>query len=98
MKEENLIHVKLEYEEALQAKNVLEKIKFQAEQRITTARAEAEAIKLQSDAANNEKYIALKALEVQSEAVKKWDGKLPTQMIPGSTVPFIKIEKDKLKG
>lgn len=82
-------------QQALQAKNVLEQKKFEAEQRITTARAEAEAIKLQSEAANNEKYVALKALEVQSEAVKKWDGHLPTQMIPGSSVPFIKIEKDK---
>jgi len=25
------------------------------------------------------------------QAVEKWDGKLPTQMIPGSTLPFINL-------
>lgn len=78
---------------ALKAENDLQRIKKEAEQRVAQARAEAEAIKLQSDAANNDKYINLKALEVQKAAVEKWNGVLPAQMIPGGTLPFINLNK-----
>ncbi len=78
---------------ALKAENDLQRIKKEAEQRVAQARAEAEAIKLQSDAANNDKYINLKALEVQKSAVEKWNGVLPTQMIPGGSLPFINLNK-----
>lgn len=78
---------------ALKAENDLQRIKTEAEQRIAQARAEAEAIKLQSDAANNDKYVNLKALEVQKSAVEKWNGVLPTQMVPNATLPFINLSK-----
>ncbi|MDP2736508.1 MAG: prohibitin family protein [bacterium] len=78
---------------ALKAQNDLTRIKTEAEQRVATAKAEAEAIKLQSDAANNDKYVNLKALEVQKAAVEKWNGVLPTQMIPGGALPFINLNK-----
>ncbi len=78
-------------QDAKRAENELKTAKIQAEQRVAQAQAEATAIKLQSDAANNEKYVSLKALEVQLEAVRKWDGKLPTTMIPGTTLPFVNI-------
>lgn len=78
-------------QDAKRAENELTRIKIEAEQRVAQAQAEATAIKLQSDAANNDKYIALKALEVQLEAVKKWDGRLPTSMIPGSALPFVNV-------
>jgi regulator of protease activity HflC (stomatin/prohibitin superfamily) len=81
-------------QQALQAKNVLEQKKFEAEQIVVTAKANAESIKVQSEAANNEKYVALKALEVQSEAVKKWNGQLPTSMIPGGSLPFVNVNSD----
>lgn len=81
-------------QQALQAKNVLEQRKFEAEQIVVTAKANAESIKVQSEAANNEKYVALKALEVQSEAVKKWNGQLPTSMIPGGSLPFVNVNSD----
>ncbi len=77
---------------ALASKNKLEQVKYEAEQQVVAARAEAQAIQLKSDAANNEKYVSLKALEVQEQAVKKWNGVLPTSMIPGSTVPFINLK------
>ncbi len=77
---------------ALKSENDLKRIKTEAEQRVAQARAEGEAIKFQSDAANNDKYIQLKALEVQLEAVKRWNGVLPTQMIPGGSVPFINVK------
>lgn len=78
---------------ALKAENDLQRIKTEAEQRIAQAKAEAEAIKLQSDAANNDKYVNLKALEVQKSAIEKWNGVLPTQMIPNATLPFINLNK-----
>lgn len=71
------------------AKNKLEQIKFEAQQTIESAKAQAEAIAIQASAINSQggaDYVAL-------QAVKAWDGKLPTQMIPGSAVPFINIVK-----
>ena len=48
---------------------------------------EAEAIKIQAEAITQQggrDYVNLKAVE-------KWDGKLPTQMIPNATMPFINL-------
>jgi regulator of protease activity HflC (stomatin/prohibitin superfamily) len=59
---------------ALAAKNKLEQVKYEAEQKVASAEAEAKSIRLQSDAANNEKYVNLKKLEVQIEFAKKWNG------------------------
>lgn len=70
------------------AKNKLEQIKFEAAQTIETAKATAEAQRIQAQslaAQGGSDYVQLKALE-------KWDGHLPTQMIPGSSVPFINLK------
>lgn len=69
------------------AKNKLEQVKFEAQQQIEKAKAEAESIRIQAQAINSQggaDYVQLKAIE-------KWNGLLPTQMIPGSTVPFINL-------
>jgi regulator of protease activity HflC (stomatin/prohibitin superfamily) len=74
-------------QEALTEKNNLEKVKYKAQQRITEATAQATAIRIQAEAVNKQggkDYVQLKAIE-------KWDGKLPEQMIPGGTVPFINL-------
>ena len=76
-------------QQALQAKNVLEKVKFEAEQRVAQATAEAQAIRIQAESIakqGGESYVQLKAIE-------KWDGKLPVQMIPNATVPFLDINQ-----
>lgn len=73
---------------ALAAKNKLEQVKFEAQQQVEKAKAEAETIRIQAQAINSqggEDYVNLKAIE-------KWNGILPTQMIPGSTVPFINLQ------
>ena len=75
------------------AKNKLVQIQYEGQQKVVTAEAEAKAARLISDAANNEKYISLKALEVQEKAIAKWNGVLPTQITPNGTVPFINISK-----
>lgn len=74
-------------QEALAAKNKLEQVKFEAEQQVEKAKAEAETIRIQAQAINSqggEDYVNLKAIE-------RWNGILPTQMIPGSAVPFINL-------
>lgn len=78
-------------QDSKRAENELRTARIQADQRIAQAQAEATAIRLQSEAANNDKYVALKALEVQVEAVKRWNGQLPTTMVPGSSLPFINV-------
>ncbi len=70
------------------AKNNLEKIKFEQQGVIEVAKATAEAqrISAQSLAAQGgEDYVQLKAIE-------KWNGTLPAQMIPGSSVPFLNLK------
>ncbi len=70
------------------AKNKLEQVKFEAQQTIETAKATAEAQRIQSQslaAQGGSDFVQLKAIE-------KWDGHLPSQMIPGSTVPFVNLK------
>jgi regulator of protease activity HflC (stomatin/prohibitin superfamily) len=74
-------------QDALASKNKLERIKYEAEQQVVTAKAQAETIKIQAEAINSQggaDYVSL-------QAIQKWNGVLPVQMIPGSTVPFINL-------
>lgn len=76
-------------QDALRAENDLKRVQFESEQRVAQATAEAEAIRIQAQAITQQggrDYVQLKAVE-------KWDGKLPTQMIPGGTVPFIDLSR-----
>jgi regulator of protease activity HflC (stomatin/prohibitin superfamily) len=74
---------------ALEAENKLKQVQFEAQQKVETAKAEAEAIRIQAQAITQQggrEFVNLKAVE-------KWNGVLPTQMIPGSAVPFINLER-----
>ena len=74
---------------ALASKNKLEQIKYEAEQQIVSAKAQAETIRIQAEAINSQggaDYVAL-------QAIQKWNGVLPVQMIPGSTVPFVNLTR-----
>lgn len=85
---DNAIEAKVTAEQrALEAKNKLEQVKFEAEQRVAQAEADAEAIRIQAQAVTQQggkDYVQLQAIE-------KWNGVLPGQMIPGATVPFINL-------
>lgn len=75
-------------QQALAAKNKLEQVKFEAEQRIAQSKGEAEAIRIQAQAITQQggkDYVSLKAIE-------KWNGQLPQNFIPGSALPFLKLE------
>lgn len=61
-------------QDALAQKNLLEKVKYEAQQTIETARAQAESIKIQAEAVTSQwgaDYVKLKWIE-------KWNGALPT--------------------
>lgn len=71
-------------------KNKLEQVKYEAQQTIETAKATAEAQRIQAQslaAQGGEDYVMLKAIE-------KWDGRYPgTYMGPQSSIPLIQVTK-----
>lgn len=74
-----------------------EREKVQAEIKVIQAKAAADAVKLQGEAeahAINARGRALRDNPNLIELVQaeKWDGKLPTTMVPGQTVPFINVK------
>lgn len=74
---------------ALAQKNKLEQVKYEAQQTIEKAKAEAESIRIQAQAVTSQggaDYVKLKAIE-------KWNGNVPTTMVPGATVPFIDLNR-----
>lgn len=71
---------------ALKAKNDLERIKVEAEQKIATAQAEAEAIRIQTAAIKEQGGQAY----VQLKAIEKWDGVLPR--VTSDTVPLLNLD------
>jgi len=72
-------------QQALAAKNKLEQIKFEADQKIAEARGKAEAITIESNALkSNPQILELRALE-------KWNGTLP--QVTGGAIPFINLTK-----
>lgn len=80
---------------ALAAQNKLVQVQAEAEQTVATAKAQAEAIQIQTQAIQNgggQAYVELQSVKVQQSAVDKWNGVLPTQMIPGSSVPFLNLK------
>jgi len=74
-------------QDALAAKNKLSQVQFEADQRVAQAKAEAEAIRIQAQAVTSQGG----ADYVQLQAIKQWNGQLPSSMIPGATVPFINL-------
>ena len=77
---------------ALRAKRDLDRIRVEAQQKIASAQAEAESLRLQRQVISPE-LIKLRQIEAQMKAIEKWDGKLPN--VTGGTVPFIEVDKNK---
>lgn len=74
----------------------LRTVEVEAQIARTRAEGEAEAIRLRGEAeasAIRARADALRANAdlVQLQAVEKWDGKLPSTMVPGSAMPFINL-------
>ncbi|MFB3097807.1 MAG: prohibitin family protein [Dehalococcoidia bacterium] len=75
---------------ALEAQNALERVKFEAEQEITRATAEAKALELQK-AQVTDQLIELRRIEVQQTAVEKWNGVMPSVVTSGGPVPMLDV-------
>src|SRR3989338_4229349 len=74
-------------QEALTEKNRLERVKYEAEQRVAQAKGEAEAIRIQTEAIKaqgGEAYVELKRVE-------KWDGKYPQTYFGGNATPLVTL-------
>jgi regulator of protease activity HflC (stomatin/prohibitin superfamily) len=78
------------FNQAIEAKVTAEQNALASKNNLEKAKYDAEAIKITSEAANNEKYIQLKSIEVQREAVAKWNGVLPSYT--GGQIPFINVK------
>jgi hypothetical protein len=63
-------------------------VKIEAEQKLTQARAEAEALRIQKQEVTPE-LLRLREIEAMLKAIEKWDGKLP--QVTGGAVPFLQI-------
>ncbi|GAB6875556.1 hypothetical protein [Thermaerobacter litoralis] len=73
---------------ALKARRDLERIRIEAEQRVTEAKAEAEALRIQREALTPE-LLRLREIEAMRAAIEKWDGHLPN--VTGGAIPFIQV-------
>ena len=72
---------------ALKARRDLDRIKIEAEQKITAAKAEAESLRLQRANISTD-LIELRKIEANLKAIEKWNGILP-QVTGAGAVPFI---------
>lgn len=69
---------------ANKAKNDLQRITVEAQQRVVEAQADAQAMSLRKQAVTPE-LIQLKQLEIQAQMITKWNGQLPTYMMGNSS-------------
>ncbi len=74
---------------ALKAQRDLERIKIEAEQKVTQAQAEAEALRLQKANITVE-LVKLRQIEASMKAIEKWDGHMPS--VTSGAVPFIDVK------
>lgn len=83
--------------EKVTAQITVTKAQAEADARLASARADAEATRIQGDA-------EAQAIRARGDALKdnpglvaltqaeRWDGKLPTTMVPGASVPFLGVK------
>jgi regulator of protease activity HflC (stomatin/prohibitin superfamily) len=77
-------------QDKLKAERDLQRIMVEAQQKVTSAKAEAEALALQRTQVTPE-LLSLRRIENEREAIRKWDGKLPTTT--GGVVPFFNVNE-----
>lgn len=92
-------------QQKLKAERDLARIQVEAQQKVAEARglaesqklnAEAQAVALQAQrAAVTPELIELRRVEAQLEAIKRWDGRLPT--VTGATMPMLNLDPDAMQ-
>jgi len=81
-------------QEALKQANITKSESEKKDQEILKAQALSEKTRLEAQALasqQGEKVIDKIYAEAALESAKKWNGVLPTQFVPGSTIPFIQL-------
>jgi len=78
-------------QKAAEAKNHTVEIEEKAKQTVASAKADAEAMRIKTQALSQNKGL------VEYEAIQKWDGKLPEIMFGSASVPMINLEGLKRK-
>jgi len=91
-------------QQKLKAERDLARIQVEAEQRVAEARGLAESQKLNAEAqavalqaqrtAVTPELIELRRVEAQLEAIKRWDGRLPT--VTGGSTPLLNLDAETL--
>jgi regulator of protease activity HflC (stomatin/prohibitin superfamily) len=84
--------------EKVQADIVRTKAQAQADSVLLNAKAEADSIKLKGDAEATAIKARANALQANAALIEltkaeRWDGKLPTTMLPGGAVPMLSVGK-----
>lgn len=74
-------------QQALAQKNMLERTKYEWEQKVVAAKAEAESIRIQAESISKQGWAEF----VQLKAIEKWNGSVPTTMLWDS-IPFVNIK------
>ncbi len=74
---------------ALKAQRDLERIKIEADQKVASAKAEAESLRLQKENVTPQ-LIELRRIEASIRAIEKWDGRMP--QFTGGALPFIDLK------
>ncbi len=77
-------------QQALKAERDLQRIKTEAQQKIESAKAEAEALRVQKENVTPE-LLRLRTIEVQRTAIEKWNGVLPIVVTAGGPVPILDV-------
>lgn len=80
---------------AQQRQNEVAQAKAEADKKIEDARGTAESILRVAEAQAKANKVLADSLTielVQYEALQKWDGKLPTTMVPGQATPFVNVK------
>jgi len=92
-------------QQKLKAERDLARIQVEAQQKVAEARGLAESQKLNAEAqavalqaqrtAVTPELIELRRVEAQLEAIKRWDGRLPT--VTGSATPLLNLDAETLR-
>jgi regulator of protease activity HflC (stomatin/prohibitin superfamily) len=83
-----------QFAEAIEAKQIAEQtaLKIEADQKVATARAEAESLRMQREAITPG-LIQLRQVETQKLAIEKWDGRMPSVMMgAGGATPLLNLQ------
>ena len=77
-------------QQALEAENALVRVEFESQQAIVRAEAEARGLELQKSQITTQ-LLELRRIEVQRNAIEKWNGVMPSVVTSGGPVPMLDV-------